>query len=78
VEKKNIEIIDIADRPFPKGIIPLENLFDQNDMYKGKPSIEINDEIIEFNIGTEQSPKMIKFGKGTTSDEREKLISLII
>jgi ribonuclease HI len=76
-EKVNIEIIDIADEPLPKGIVPLEDLFDRNDMYKGKPSSKINDEIIEFNIGTEESPKMIKFGKGTTTDEREKLISLI-
>jgi len=46
-------------------------------MYKGKFSSKTDDEIIEFNIGSEESPKMIKFGKGTTTDEREKLISLV-
>jgi hypothetical protein len=46
-------------------------------MYKGKPSNKISDEIVEFNIGTEESPKLIKFGKGTTTDERENLIALI-
>jgi hypothetical protein len=46
-------------------------------MYKGKSSRKIDDEVIEFNIGTKESPKMVKFGKGTTPDEREKLISLI-
>jgi hypothetical protein len=55
----------------------LENLFDRNDMYKGKPSIKISDEINECNIGTEESPKLIKFGKGTTTDERENLTTLI-
>jgi hypothetical protein len=35
-------------------------------MYKGKPSRKIDEEVIEFNIGTEESPKMVKFGKGTT------------
>jgi hypothetical protein len=76
-EKGNIEIVILVDGPLPKGIIPLEKMFDQNDMYKGKSSSKIDDEIIEFNIGTEKSPQMIKFGKGTMSDEREKLISII-
>jgi ribonuclease HI len=76
-EKDNIEIIDIAERTLTQRYHPLRNLFDWNDMYKGNPSRKINDEIIEFNIGTKESPKMIKFGKGTMTDEREKLISLI-
>jgi ribonuclease HI len=77
VEKEKIEIIHVTDGPRPKGIIPLENFFDRNDMYKRKPSIKIGDEIIECNIGTQVSPKLIKFGKGTTIDEREKLTTLI-
>jgi hypothetical protein len=76
-ERENIEIIDVVDEPLPKGIVPLENLFEHNDMYKGKPSIKISDGIVEYNIGTEESPKLIKFGKGTTTDERENLITLI-
>jgi hypothetical protein len=76
-EEANIEIIDLPDGPLPKGVVPLERLFDRNDMYKGKSSSKIDDEVIEFNIGTKESPKMVKFGKGTTPDEREKLISLI-
>jgi len=77
VEEADIEIIDLLDGPLPKGIIPLERLFDQNDMYTGKMSSQVDDEVIEFNIGTKDSLKMVKFGKGTTSNEREKLISLI-
>jgi ribonuclease HI len=67
-EKANIEVIDIVDGPLPKVIVPLENLFYQNDMYKGKASSKISDDIIEFNIRTKDSPKMINFGKGTTVD----------
>ena len=76
-EKESIEIIDVADGPLPKGIVPLENLFDQNDMYKGKPSNKISEEIIECNIGTKESLKLIKFGKGTMTDERENITTLI-
>jgi hypothetical protein len=73
-EKENI---DIVDEPLPKGIFPLENLFDQNDIYKGKPSNKISDEIIECNIGTEESLKLIKFGKIKMVDERENMTTLI-
>jgi hypothetical protein len=76
-EKANIEFIDIADRPLPKGIVPLEDLFDRNDMNKGKPSSKINVEIIEFNIRTEESPKMIMIGKGTMVDERDSRFSFV-
>jgi hypothetical protein len=46
-------------------------------MYKGKPSNKMNDKIIECNIGTKESTKLIKFGKGTTTDKREKTTTLI-
>jgi hypothetical protein len=46
-------------------------------MCKGKTSRKIDDEVIEFNIGTNESPKMVKFGKARTSDEKEILIALI-
>jgi hypothetical protein len=46
-------------------------------MYKVKPSNKISDEIIECNIGTKESLKLIKFGKGTMTDERENITTLI-
>jgi hypothetical protein len=46
-------------------------------MYKGKSSNKIIDEILEYNIGTKESPTLIKFGKGTTTDERENMTTLI-
>jgi hypothetical protein len=46
-------------------------------MYKGKPSNKISDNIIECNIGTEESLKLIKFGKETMDDVRENITTLI-
>ena len=46
-------------------------------MYKWKASSNIKYEVIEFNIGIEESQKMVKFGKGTNPNEREKSIILI-
>jgi len=76
VEEANIEIIDLPDEPLPKGIVPLERLFDRNGIYKGKTSNKIDDEVVEFNIGASESLKMVMFGKRTTSAEREKLLAL--
>jgi hypothetical protein len=76
-EEANIEIIDFPDGPLPKGGVPLKILFDRSDMYKGNSSSKIDDEVIEFNIGTKEFPKMVKFGKRTIPYEREKLISLM-
>jgi hypothetical protein len=52
-------------------------LFDQNYMYKAKTSSQADDEVIDFNIGTKESSKMVKFGKGTISYERDKFIATI-
>jgi hypothetical protein len=52
-------------------------MFDRNDMYKGREMIQEDDEIIEVNIGTDASPRIIKLRKGTTPSEREQLLALI-
>jgi hypothetical protein len=52
-------------------------MFDRHDMYKGKPIVDQFDEVIEFNIGSKNNPRMIKIGKGTTPAERKSIINLI-
>ena len=47
----------------PKGLVPLEELFDFNDVAR-KPKMEPTEtEIEECNICSEQEPKMIKLSK---------------
>jgi hypothetical protein len=46
-------------------------------MYKGKPTDRQEDEIIEFNIGTEASPKLVNLGNKITPIERKELLALI-
>jgi hypothetical protein len=52
-------------------------MFDRNDMYKGKPTNDQDDEVMEFNIGTDMSPRIVKLGKGMTPAERKELLALI-
>jgi len=52
-------------------------MFDRNDMYKGRETIQVYDEIIEENIDSDTSPRIIKLGKGIQPSEREWLLALI-
>jgi hypothetical protein len=38
---------------------------------------EKDDEVMEFNIGTDGSPRIVKLGKGMTPTERKELLALI-
>ena len=56
--------------------IPLENNFNRHDDYKGR-RVELVDEVIEINIGTHVSPKMVKVGKNASPKERKEIENLI-
>ena len=57
------DILNLKDIFLPKGLIPLEDLFDSNDVSR-KPKMElVRSYIEECNIGTELKPKMIKISK---------------
>ena len=47
----------------PRGLVPLEDLFDFNDVAK-KPKIEASGkEVEDYNIGTEEKSKIVKLSK---------------
>ena len=50
------EIINLKDNYLPKGLTPLEDLFDSNDI-PPKPKMEpLKADIEEYNLGTEEKP----------------------
>jgi hypothetical protein len=57
------DIMQLKNSIIPKGLVPLEKLFDNNDVARG-PKITINDEDVKHcNIGTQKYPKIIKLSK---------------
>ena len=57
------DIVQLKKNIIPKGLVPLEKLFDENDVARN-PRIIVNDEDIEdCNIGTKENPKIIKLSK---------------
>jgi hypothetical protein len=58
----------------PRGLVPLEDLFDFKYVAK-KPKIETSGkEVEECNIGTEKNPKMIKLSKSLPPKKKGKYI----
>ena len=46
------EVIQLKSNSFPKGLVPLEELFDQNGVAKAPGVIPAGTEVEDFNIGT--------------------------
>lgn len=67
----------MKDKVIPKGLIPLEELFDQDDVAR-KPSLVLTEKGFEdVNIGTTKNPKMVKFSKELPPQVKAKYISLL-
>jgi hypothetical protein len=79
---KTKEIISMEDNKFPKGLTPLESSFSLSDvgnkeMQKEEDSkIKVGD-TISLNLGTSESPKMVKLGTQYSDEEKEKFTELL-
>ena len=57
------EIIQLTNNSFPKGLVPLEELFDHNDVAKTLGLVPSDTEVEDLNIGTTNDPKFINISK---------------
>jgi hypothetical protein len=55
--------VELKNNHIPRGLVPLERLFDNNDVYKEVSVKNQEEEIIDCNIGTTENPKIIKLSK---------------
>ena len=73
----DMDVVNLQNNTLPKGCVPLEQLFDRHNVYKGKNPKQQTDKVLEFNIGTKMDPRMVKIGEGTTEKERSDILDLI-
>lgn len=71
------DIIQLKNNTLPKGLVPLEDIFDNNDVVKSIKVAPRDDEVEEWNIGTEKDPRVIKLSKNLTKESKEKHIKLM-
>jgi ribonuclease HI len=70
------DVLHLKSNVLPRGLVPLEDLFDFNDVAK-KPKIEASGkEVEDCNIGTEEKPKMVKLSKSLPPEQKLKYIEL--
>jgi hypothetical protein len=63
-------IVQLPSNHIPKGLVPLERLFDRNDVVvKVKGSTEEAD-VTECNLGTEEDPRYVKLSSSSVKGEK--------
>jgi hypothetical protein len=71
------DIMQLKNNIIPKGLVPLEEIFENDDVARS-PKITANDEDIEdCNIGTQEGPKIIKLSKTLSPEVQQRYISLM-
>jgi len=73
----NHDIIQLSNNFIPKGLIPLEKLFDQNDVFQNLQSISSEDDIEEINIGTVEDVKNIKLCASLDPETKTQYFKLL-
>jgi hypothetical protein len=72
----DVDVLQLKSNVFPRGLVPLEDLFDFNDVAK-KPKIEAHgQEVEDCNIGTEEKPRIVKLSKSLPPEKKLKYIEL--
>jgi hypothetical protein len=70
------DVFQLKNNVLPRGLVPLEELFNFNDVSK-KPKFEPSGrEVEECNIGTEEEPKMINLSKSLPPEKKLKYIEI--
>jgi ribonuclease HI len=75
-DEMEANVLHLKRNVLPRGLVPLEDLFDFNDVAK-KLKIEANgQEVEDCNIGTEEKPRIVKLSKSLPPEQKLKYIEL--
>jgi hypothetical protein len=71
------DIVQLKRNIIPKGLVPLEKLFDNNDVARS-PKITVNEgDVEDCNIGTSEDPKIIKLSRNLSPEVKERYVKLM-
>ena len=77
IEANQMDILQLKENVIPRGLIPLEEHFDQDDVAK-KPSLVPTEKGVEdVNLGTANKPKFVKLSKALSPEVKEKYVKLL-
>jgi hypothetical protein len=64
------EIVQLSTNKIPKGLVPLENLFDNNDVAVKLEKGEKDSEVLQYNVASEQDPKYVNLASHLTEKQK--------
>ena len=76
--EEETEVINLKDNHLPKGLTPLEDFSNSNDIPKEPKMEPLKSDIKEYNLGTQDNPKMIKLSKSLPPDQKLKYVELMM
>ena len=76
MDQKDLEVLHCKNDTIPRGLTPLEQLFDFNDVAKEPRMEPIETNIEEHNIGSPTKPKMIKLSSTLPAHFKQQYIDL--
>jgi ribonuclease HI len=71
------KIVQLPSNHIPKGLVPLERLFDNNDVVVKVSGSNENADLIECNLGIEEEPKYVKLSNSLLENQRSEYIQLL-
>jgi hypothetical protein len=70
-------IVQLPNNHIPRGLVPLERLFDRNDVALKGEIVEDDADTTQCNIGTENEPKFFKLSRSLTTKKRVEYTGLL-
>jgi hypothetical protein len=71
------KIVQLPSNHIPKGLVPLEILFNNNDVAVKVSGSKENADLIECNLGIEEEPKYVKLSSSLSGNQRDEYIKLL-
>ena len=77
IEVNQMEVLQLKDNVFPRGLIPLEELFDQDDVVRKPTLVPTVKGVEDVNLGTTDQPNLVKLSKTLSPKSKAKYFNLL-
>ena len=70
------QVLQLKGNVIPRGLMPLERLFDKNDILTNPSKATQDEHVNDINIWTEEDPKVVKLSRGVPEEYQVQYIRL--
>jgi len=73
----NHKIVQLPSNHIPKGLVPLERLFDINDVVVKVKGSSKEADVTKWNLGTKEDPKYVNLSSSLSKEKRDEYVKLL-